>query len=755
MPAVPSPDPERHARWWLAALTLVAAWLAFVAPWLTGRRIIPWDAADFYYPVLRCLAQARAAGATGFWNPYLFGGQAAIADPESFIFTPSMSLLASLSAAPSIRLFDGVVTLHLLGGALGLLLLLRRHGLGPAAAMLGALVFMMGGAASGRLQHSLMIVSYGWMPWALLLLVIACTAERTGRRVAAACGFALVAALMAADRDHVAYLNCLMLIAVAAWHVASAFRRSAKAGLRTVAALSPAVPIGLAILALPALLTLDTLAGSNRPEIAFLTAGHGSLQPAALLTLLNPDMFGALRPGAYWGPGRLPWMALSATGYDWTDDSVSHLYVGIVPLLLIAVAAARGRLWAPPVWPYVILFAFALIYALGAYTPAYRLIFELVPGADLYRRPNDAAFALNLILAILAGFAAEAWRDEPAPDRRGLAAIIGVLVLASGAALWLGLRLDHAADIGRALAWTWAMALGGLAALAVLPRIMQRRYAAATIVLLAAADLVLHNSATPFNAHPLQAASAYTDAGRALAARIKAAMPPGDMPYRAEIFGIDGSWQNAALVYGIEQTLGYNPLRDARYDRIVGARQNSASRARPLTDAFTGYASPLARRLGIAVVATGAPIGTMLPAAATAPLSLVGEEAGAFIYRVADPAPRWMLVEPADLARLAAPDPDLAAGLDPDPSLGTVTLIERTPDRLRLRVDLARPGGLVVHDLHHPAWRATVDGADVPILRAALLFRGLPLPAGQHEVTFSFEPLAPRFLLGAVRRATD
>ncbi len=302
---VDSAVPESQARgWWLAALALAVAWFIYVIPWLFQGYVIPWDAKDYYYPVLRFLAGSLAQGESGEWNPYLYSGFPAIADPQSWFFTPTFRLFAALDAAPSMTRMDAVELLHLLLGAIGLLMLCRALGLRPLAATIAGLVFMFGGVAASRLQHTLMIVSYAWLPWALLLLTLACDSARRDRRLIYAAAFGLVAGLMAVDRDQVALLNCLLLLGMAGWQVARRLWPQPRAALRTALELMPAAVTGLLVLAIPMLLTLDLLAMSTRPEIDYATAAHASLQPASLLTLLHPDIYGSLQPDGYWGPGR-------------------------------------------------------------------------------------------------------------------------------------------------------------------------------------------------------------------------------------------------------------------------------------------------------------------------------------------------------------------------------------------------------------------------------------------------------------------
>jgi hypothetical protein len=59
----------------------------------------------------------------------------------------------------------------------------------------------------------------------------------------------------------------------------------------------------------------------------------------------------------------------------------------------------------------------------------------------------------------------------------------------------------------------------------------------------------------------------------------------------------------------------------------------------------------------------------------------------------------------------------------------------------QIQIKATGPGKLVLSELVYPGWRATLDGVSVNIDAAEGLFRSIELPAGDHQITFSFVPV--------------
>lgn len=88
---------------------------------------------------------------------------------------------------------------------------------------------------------------------------------------------------------------------------------------------------------------------------------------------------------------------------------------------------------------------------------------------------------------------------------------------------------------------------------------------------------------------------------------------------------------------------------------------------------------------------------------------------------------------------------DYTFGKTPDAG---IRLTSYGPDELKFESSNAQDGLAVFSDIYYPVgWTATIDGKPVEIYRANYVLRALKVPAGKHEIVFSFA--SPAFEQGA------
>ncbi|WP_046865384.1 YfhO family protein [Microvirga massiliensis] len=775
-----------QARWAIIAILIV--WAAAASAWPLTGSVVPWDSKNHFYPMLRYLGAALAHGELPLWNPYHFSGHPAVADPQSLIFTPTMLLFGWLVSEPTMQLFDVVVFAHLLPGAIAFVPLFRRRNWHPAGAVIAAVVFMLGGSATARLQHTGMIFSYGLFPLAFWLLEEALARRSYTYGIL----FAFAAALMTVGRDQVAFLAALVLIGVVAYE-ALRDRQPLDYLRRRLGLLVTMAMVGGALLAVPSILTLQLLSTSTRPSFGFGVAAMGSLPPESLVTLLFGNVFGSLRwTYDYWGPD---WHSL-AEG-TWTDRATNYLFAGTIPaLLLLWHGIAGGRLFAREFRFFLIVGLLAVLYALGRYTPGFEFIFDHFPGVDLYRRPADATFIINIVLAFAAGYLVHCYVMEGLPrlEFRGRGSFlpllaVSLLITAVGAAYVFARRGGHLpeafTEIGLGLA---GAALVVAVAMRANLRQAWRSWAAILLVAATSGELVGRHSASALNAEPAERYAVFETLPpeqlqglKVLRQELADRHAKGDRP-RVEILGLGGAWQNASMVLGLEDTIGYNPLRLADYERAVGPGENAVDpNLRQFPSTFRGYKCELASLLGLEYLVLDRPLEKLprhFPRITGA--SLLYGSGQMWIYRLNDSSPRAYIasrVTPVnsreildqeelpefdktdealiDLESMPLLERDYSGALSevgPIPANNRVRIVNYEPNSVTLEVEAEQPGVLVLHDIHYPGWEVMVDGQRRPILQANLLFRGVEIAAGHHRVEFEFRPLSLDNLVAA---ATD
>jgi hypothetical protein len=753
----------------LVVAIFALAFVAYAWPWLSGAVTIPWDAKSQFFPPVQFLASSLARGEWPWWSPNVFAGWPLISEPQSLLFSPLHVLLAVFEPAISLRAFDAVTFGYLFLGGVGIILFFRDRGWHMGGALVAAMAFALGGSANARIQHTVQVVSLAYLPLALWLLARAL--ERSSWRTGLLAG--VVIGLMAVGRDQVALLSLYVLVGFVLAHWLAGAKRLERVRA-SIAPLSAAGVSAVLVAAVPVIMTTLLAARSNRPEIGFASAAAGSLHPVHLLQFAFADLYGAMDPKVnYWAPESTIWDAAWGWPGLYLTQNMALLYAGALTVVtIVSFGLIRGIAWAREIRFFTIAAALVLAYALGAYTPLFAVTYDVLPGVALYRRPADASFVLVALVAVIAGYLVHRWLTgtlpRPTAWQRALE-LACPIVLVAGA-----LALAHSVvGVAPALAPVATGAMCAALAVAVLfaARWLDARWpmgAAALIAAFMALDLAWNNAPHVSTALPPARFEALRpDTGdetvRLIKAKLAAAAAP-DRRDRVELIGIDYHWPNLGLVQGFDHVFGHNPLRLRWFKEATHVSDTVAlPRQRIFSPLYPSYRSAFADLLGVRFIATGVPVEQIDTALKPGDLDLVARTKDAYVYENPRALPRvmlltdWRIADFDELTRSGWPNVDprevvllkkapigFTRGADAGAS-GSARLIRYANTEVAVEVEAPAGGILLLNDIWHPWWRASVDGADAEILKADVIFRAVVCPRGRHVVRFSFHPFAGAF----------
>jgi hypothetical protein len=524
---------------------------------------------------------------------------------------------------------------------------------------------------------------------------------------------------------------------------------------RAALATAGSVAIGLALAAPQILPTAELLPHTQRASITtYEFVSSYSMPPENLLLLAAPAAFGDERSVPYWGRWYL-WEACP--------------FVGIATLALAALAVARGGRQR---WLWTGVAVASLLLALGRYTPALRVVWTIVPGADLFRAPGRMLAVWTLAAAALAATGFDRlWSDDGAGrTERWIAGGIGAIAVALFVAFLAtgdprGGRSDSwQASMRRAAegpesrlearfasspefcdetyartrgALAWAAACAGLAAAALAA--LRGRRAAVALGALAAVELLVFGWR-----YVAGEATADLSWPRELADRLRT---HPDQPCRiasAHPSGVTDAGR--AQMAGLDHVGGYDSLLLRRYtelakvvhvlpaDRLmVSASPSRPHRVLDMLGARLWFVRPGARTPPDWRELASFDGGRVVENPSTLPRAFVAAEA-----RVV-PADADRLAAMAgggiDFARVVVLEEAAAGG--PATAGGTARIASRRAGVYE--IDATGDGGwLVLVEAWFPGWRATVDGAPAEIHRANHLVQAVRLPAGAHRVRFDY-----------------
>ncbi len=683
-------DPAPRKSW--LPLLICAVSLAPYLPliWPSDHVLEADDYQSYQLPTRQFAHQEILNGRFPLWMPSLAAGSPLHAAQQAGLTYPLVLpfvLLPSVNYGLRLCLF-----LHLLFAYWGQYFVGRRFALSPGAAALSAMVTTLSGYAVGHLLagHLCPLFAVCLFPWFFLALMR--FLDRPGPLTAAGltvCG----ALLLLTGHPQLPYYSLLF---GTAWGLASVAGGVAAAHRwRTIGwAVTAGLVTGLIVLV------------QWLPSAELLADGHefyrhgqadyfdvASMRPPEILILAVPNATG--NPYANVPP---------FLGGGWRFHEKA-CYVGLLPLGLVAFGFTRRRV---AVWQWSFLLASALTFAVafGNDTPIMGWLTRVVPGLGQFRAPGRVLFLTITMFGLLAGRGFDDLLDAtPRAGRlRQLALASAVVVLLLGVGVSSYVLRDFIVKYGAyALAvvkWEYARAMllavvsGSAFLLAV--RLAPRRRWAAQLVLLATLAVDLWVS----QARHIQLVEPTSDPG--------AAAPPAEVVIR---FGPMDTTEDAIRYSPAIGVVGLRPWSTIETNE-GGVFPASYVRLK------TRFTDPKQRQ-------------TILRLSAC---DYRYDPDGHRWKPVPDSLPRVRVAAAEDVAEFVAATGESRCS----PNAGDALVLAETPQEMTVRVRAAEPTVLIVADCYFPGWQAEVDGHSERVEPIHGMFRGVALPAGEHEVRFHY-----------------
>jgi hypothetical protein len=666
---------------------------------------------------LRIYNEGLKAGELRLWNPTQGCGYPVYADPMAHPFYPPQLILHFLlSPMAAYELF---LMLHLFFAGAAMFWLARSFGRSRAASTAAGIVWMLLGYHGMWFSTGVLAGVSVFGPLALRGIVLGI--ERKDPAAGALAGLSMGLAILGSHPQHALHLFLFLL----AWLAVPILRgREDRALVGRLATSFALVSMGVGLAAL--LTRLDTLENGWRAVGRDFDELYG--RPWRLLAHL-----GGITAGKVWFPDN------PALEWEFT------VHAGLAAAALAVAGAVRGFREGPV--RFLAFFAAAALWA--AFVRPAAAALQAVPILNL-SPASRWVFIAGFCLAILAGRGTDALLE-----RAGRAPLLLALFGAASTALVLaGGGLSNGAGwetvIGYSLATGAAWVLGrkpaaglalGLAALLfeLLPFFILQNWHADPAVLSERPEAVrfaAEREGAPWRGTGLPGAF-YSDRHTLVLAELM--VGNGHL----SLMGVD----NVAAFTGIM------PASTVEFGTAAGGMIDPAGRS----IVFGNVGSRLLDAANLRYLFLPAEVPLRVPPR----FRLAGEFGKVRLYENTGALPRANLVARVIPARTEEEARRLVRSIDFNPRTsviletgnppsgiftpdGTLEWLERSTDRLTLKVASPADTILVLADTHYPGWEAEIDGSPAPLYRANVTFRAVVVPAGTHEVRFRFRPDSAR-----------
>jgi len=675
----------------------------------------------FSYPVATFHRECFWRGEWPLWNPYNCCGMPFLAQFNTLALYPLSLIYLLLPLGWSLSAF---CLFHVFLAGMGMYFLARRWTGSQAGGALAGVAFSFNGLTLNFLMWPSHIATLAWLPWVILLVE---EGWKSGGRKIIAAALAAAMEVLAGGPETILFTWLLLLTLAAAGcaREAGTIWRTA----RRVAAMG--------------LLTLGLTAAQLLPFVDF--ALHSSRSSH------YGDSAWAMPPWG-WGNFLVPLFRTSQwqqIAVQRTQHWTSSYYAGIGVVFLAGIALWRGRRNWRVCWLGGFLLA-SLVLALGDDGYVFLWLRRLMPFLGFFRYPVKFVILTLVVLPLLAAWALAQYENRPSRGWRGWrldgmwgAALLLLIAAVLGAArLWPVKDTSWPATAANGL---WRMLFLVLTLLALCffaGRPRGRRWS--VLLLLAAVwlDLLTHEPWQNPTVDPsvFQPGLARIDVNFDSApdiAQSRLMMSPysarqiysESSPDVKKNFLLDRSvfLANCNLLDDLPKVDGFFSLYVRESDKVLW-----------LLDSRTGQKlDSLEDLLSVSQTIAPGKLFDWVPRTNYIPIVTVGQ---APVFAGDPTAFDAIANDEADFRRVVYLPTEaktfVRAAREPQ---ARIVSKDFTARRENIEVETPGPAMVVVAQAYHHNWRASVDGAPVPLWRANYAFQAIAVPAGQHRIKLVYQ----------------
>ncbi len=748
----------RERRQEYFAWAALAAMLAWFCDEMIFSGKIPFfrDLATYFYPIKFSVAEAFKVGELPLWDQRMAAGFPLMAGLQAAVFYPPTIVYYLLPFFVAVQF---TFVLHYAIAAAGAFVLFRSWKYPTYIALIGAILFAFGGtmvSLTNLLNH---FQSAVWLPWVIYFWERTVRAKRW-QNVAVFAVVALCQLLAGSPEVFVLSIGLVVLDTVRLQH-----DEDVHGFFRAMAILlgSGCIMVGLGMVQL--LPTAELILQSRRDQPIPASEALGwSLRPLSLLGLLLPTLEAdsSLSLGV-----RL----LLSQGVPFL---LSH-YLGVIGVFGLCCWYRAARMKERVIM--AVLISCSLLLAFGSYTPVYPFLYEWVPAFRAMRFPEKYYY---LTFALLIFTAVRGLRQMDKTENSRSPWIIAIMILVAWLIAYITFRVQPQllADLLQPPNPNQTVPSTNPTTIAAILVILEKQVAVASVLAmlfcltrfgiirktllqfllvlavffdLSSANKPLHflrevtlieNTPRIMEKSPADHSRLfYYPAGDNLHPSYVRVTGSPDYKKATEI-SLNNLLPNAGMLYGFEYFQDIDALGRRSYTEFLYFSNSLPADRR----------GKLLGALNVRYVVAFHPLEVK-------GLELLQEfpEHYSKLYKVANAVPRTYIAtrifydrDPnSTLRRLSSDEFDPQREVIVDTPIrsaainafqGNAAIKLYRNSRVQIDARLSDPGVLVLTDAFYPGWMVRVNGAERKILRANYLFRGVELPAGNHQVEFSYEP---------------